>query len=375
MSAEQIDSSASAPPARELSQLLHGDDAEVPSTWRSLARSVAAAPKAAGALLALGVVLAVAFVFSGGAGPGEQFMARRHVDGGEVVLAASSGKFPYGFVTEKDCGVDFKIVNVVHNNLGNQGPGSGAEGIVYNCTESNHGKYMRNVLVKINAKSPYASTSAHKNGKHNDFGSIRVDSGKKVDLHVSIFSMQDEPLTVDFFRITFYDLDEGPHGTSQEYVLAEDEHPKSEMAKHSEVLTKHVHGDAEFLASHTGTGGDNPTNSKSLTELQEDRSVVLEYKNVHYLDTTIGSSDGHSPRNFAFALHSALACHNIKLAITTTMTTTTVTTTTVTTTTPPPAPFPWWIILAIIAILALFACCFMKRKQDALPAGYPVGSS
>jgi hypothetical protein len=288
--------------------------------------------------------------------------------GGQVVLEGASAEeesdpFPLGFVKEEHCGVDFRIQNVVHSNLGGQGPDHGEEGIVFNCTQKDNGKYIRNVLVKVNAKSEYESKSSSKNGKQNDFGSIRVDSGKKVDVRYSIWDMDEKPLTVDTFRVTFYDLDEGPHGSSREFIIADDMTPDSTRdGSSTEVKEKTVHNDQEFLASHTGNGADNPRDSQSLTQLQKDRSVVLEYKDVHYFDTTLGSSHGKSARNFAFALHSALACHEVKVAITTLAPTTTVA---------PAEPFNW--IPVLIAIALVVACCLvllclaMRKKEEASP--------
>merc|ERR1712187_421981 len=119
--------------------------------------------------------------------------------------------FPWGWTKEKVCGVDFQIKEVLHNNLGHQGPDHGEEGIVYLCAESDDGRYVRDVKVKVNARTPYHSKHAKKNGKHKDFASIVVDSGEKVDTRWSIWDLDDKPLTVSTLHISFYDLDMGPH--------------------------------------------------------------------------------------------------------------------------------------------------------------------
>jgi len=245
-----------------------------------------------------------------------------------LVRANAESKFPWGFDIEEMCGVDYKIQETMHSNLGGQGPDSGAEGIVYRTSESIDHKYIRDIIVEINAVSPYHSASAHLNGRSHDFGAIHVDAGKHVDMKVSFQNMDREPIELETFRMTFYDLDEAPHHSSQEYIIAEG-HPRTQRDHHTDVAERHVHGDIEFLATEVGTGKDNPDDSSDLTKQQKDRSVVLTYHHKKQFDLTLGSHNGHSPRAFEFALHSALSCHKEKVAKTSTTITTTVTTTTI----------------------------------------------
>jgi len=255
--------------------------------------------------------------------------------------------------------------------LGNQGPGSGAEGIKFRCSESFNAEYERDVIVEINALSPYQSKSAHFNGHANDFASIHVDAGEHVDLKVRVKTMDGEPIAPKTFRMTFYDLDEAPHHTSQEYIIAEG-HPKTLRDQHTDVNEKHVRGGLEFLATEVGTGKDNPKDSSVLTKKQQDRSVVLTYHNRKEFDVTIGSHNGHSPRAFEFALHSALSCHKEKVAKTSTTTTTVTQTTTVTTTTVDPAiaEAQQRAVAMGLGALVLLACCaclvflLLKKKKE-----------
>jgi len=218
----------------------------------------------------------------------------------------------------------------LHSNLGGQGPDSGAEGIQYRCSESMDHEYKRDIIVEVNAVSNYQSQSAHLNGKAHDFGAIHVDAGEHVDLKVSFKNMNKEPIELETFRMTFYDLDEAPQHASQEYIIAEG-NPSSLRTGNTEVLKKEEPRGIEFLATNVGTGADNPDDSSDLTETQKDRSVVLTYHHRKQLSLTLGSHEGHSPRAFEFALHSALSCRKEKVARTSTTTTTVTQTTTVTT--------------------------------------------
>jgi len=300
------------------------------------------------------------------------------------VRANAASKFPWGFDMVEECGVDYKIQEVLHNNLGNQGPGSGAEGIKFRCSESIDAEYVRDVIVEINALSPYQSKSAHLNGHANDFAAIHVDAGEHVDLKVSVKTMDGEPIAPKTFRMTFYDLDEAPHHTSQEYIIAEG-HPKTLRDQHTDVNEKHVRGGLEFLATEVGTGKDNPKDSSVLTKKQQDRSVVLTYHNRKEFDVTIGSHNGHSPRAFEFALHSALSCHKEKVAKTSTTTTTVTQTTTVTTTTVDPAiaeaqQRAFAMGLGALVLLACCACLVFlllkkKKERELADAAYFDGTS
>jgi hypothetical protein len=123
---------------------------------------------------------------------------------------------------EMQCGTDYKLQNVVHNNLCGQGPDSGDQGIVYNASETHGGKFVRYILVKLNCKSDYKSESSSSNGMHHDFGTIRMDAGDKTDFRFSFFSKDYKDLTLEIIRITFYDLDERSGQSAREYVLEQD---------------------------------------------------------------------------------------------------------------------------------------------------------
>jgi len=276
----------------------------------------------AAAAAVVGIVLVMA-----GRMPGAPSLQHSAPDG-KVGLSAESEsdaeKFPYGFSVLEECGTDYSIQNLVHSNLGGQGPNKGVEGIVYNVSETKHGVYQRNVLLKVHAKTDYSCESSHLNGMHNDFGSIRVDSGKSIATAFSFWDMQNKPITLERFRMTFFDLDSAPDGSSKEFFIADSATPEADTdGATSEVVEERVHGDQGFVAGEPGVGADNPSESTDLTQLQKDRSVFLSYKHLHSFRITLGATEGHHPRSFAFLFHNPLACDKVKVAITTTLQTTT----------------------------------------------------
>mmetsp|Transcript_18227 Transcript_18227/g.45431 ORF Transcript_18227/g.45431 Transcript_18227/m.45431 type:complete len:438 (-) Transcript_18227:82-1395(-) len=265
--------------------------------------------------------------------------------------AALVERYPLGFMVLEECGVDYTIETLMHSNFGGQGPDTGEEGIKYNVTEHMHGVYQRNLMVKVNALTDYQCSSASKNGMRDDFGSITVDSGHSVDALFSIWDFEGSPITLDTFRMTFFDIDSAPQERSKEFIIADNGDPEALTSGiTSQVIEETVHDDQGFVAGAPGTAADNPKMYQELTQAQKDKSVVLSYKDVHSFRLTMGATDGNNPRGFYFAFHSALACEKIKVAITTT-----VQTTTGTTAEPGVATGLFYSMLAGAA--ALLACC------------------
>jgi hypothetical protein len=216
-----------------------------------------------------------------------------------------------GYHFETVCGTDYKLLNVVHNNFGGKGPDSGDKGIVYNASETKDGEFVRYILVKLNALSPYESESSKSNGMYHDFGTIRIDSGDNVDVRFSFFNEEDKELTMDVIRITVYDLDEASGNTAKEYVI--EEGAKVNMTQKTDVETDDLKAGTKIEATHVGNSADNPTFSTQLTKEQMDKAVVLTYRKIHHADITMGSTTGKSTRMFAFALHSALSCRQVEV--------------------------------------------------------------
>lgn len=325
-------------------------------------------------LLAVGGVLLVAagacaMLFGGSHTASEVEAVETETPETALVGANAESEFPWGFFLVEECGVQYEVKELLHSNLGHQGPDAGAEGIQFRCAENVNRRYIRDIIVHVNAVTPYASSSAHMNGKKEDFGAIHVDAGSEVKVLVHFTDLDGKHLTLEHFHMTFYDLDEAPGHLSQEYIIATG-HPHTDRDAHTDVKEEHVHGDVEFEATEIGSGADNPESASDLTNLQRDRSVVLSYSHIKQFHVTIGAKAGHSPRAFEFSLTSALSCHKVKVAKTsTTQTTTTMTTTTTTTEGVPPDYTIPIIVASVIAGTAALAAliywllAFLKQRE------------
>lgn len=290
--------------AREWARLLApgGEDAAAQRGPRKALR-VAAVALVAAAVLVMSATLAPKSL-------------RRFASQSGVVLSeekdATEEQLKEGYHYEQHCGTDYRLRNVLHNNLGGAGPDSGKEGIVYNASENKNGDFVRNLKVKVNALTDYASESSGKNGMSDDFGTIRVDAGKSVHLKFSFFSEDDKPLTLRVFRITLYDLDAAAGHKSNEYAIGYGE-PKVDTTSDTQVKEKELKAGTKVMATEVGSGSDNPDKSTQLTESQKEKSAVMVYRDVHSVELTLGSTKGTAPRAFEFALHSALACKTVQV--------------------------------------------------------------
>mmetsp|Transcript_64509 Transcript_64509/g.162328 ORF Transcript_64509/g.162328 Transcript_64509/m.162328 type:complete len:559 (-) Transcript_64509:22-1698(-) len=215
-----------------------------------------------------------------------------------------------GYHWEWVCGdVDFRLESTVHTNLGGLGPDDGDEGIVYLVAELKDGEWTRDIKLKVNAKSSYNASTASKNGMTRDFGGIRLNSDGEVDLQFSLWDLDDSPLTLDTFHMSWYDLDHAPQGGAKEYVVAqgaERVNLTTGSIVHREDLED---GGVKLEATVYGTIADNPKSSADLTDMQKKKTAVLKYRSVHSFDMTLGIYKGQgAPRNFIFAPHDAFSC-------------------------------------------------------------------
>jgi len=239
----------------------------------------------------------------------------------QTVVQLNKQPAPHWVVT---CGVEYGIKQVVHSNLGGRGPDNGEEGIVYRVAETDLGVFKRFLLAKVNAKSHYESEISYMNGQRGDFGWVTLNSGTKLTLHISFYSLHGEPLVLERAPLTVYDLDQASHHTSRDYVIT-DSSALVETAIDAQIAGRTLRGGREiFMATAIGSSTDEPGFSEVLTEKQKRRVVALTHVDVHQFSITLGSTKGHNPRNFAFAFRDALACRKEILArITHTTTTTT----------------------------------------------------
>lgn len=199
------------------------------------------------------------------------------------------------------------LSNVVQNNLGGLGPGTGEPEIRYKNAMDVDG---RKIDVVLTAESPYKSPKPNKNGNTGDgFGRLLLWPKASTDFK---FVFQDaatgEPVAVKDVALTFYDLDEAKNSLQRETVSvcgAKEAYTTADTElEHKTTGLCH-----SFTSTTKGTGKDNPTKPDDLTRAQAARSVTYEFHSKASITFTAQlSRKGRNPRPFLFSFASPVAC-------------------------------------------------------------------
>jgi len=198
---------------------------------------------------------------------------------------------------------------VLHSNLGGQGPHTGPEGLVFAGRDAKQGRPAEQVLLVINATSPYFPGVPETVGLAGKLGTINLNGGTHVRLRFRIFDRTSvRERFIERQQLTFFDLDMAPDGETAEYVKAWGFHTAT-VTEHSE-LNKTINNDGSttFKASKVGNGADNPQDPLMLTMQQKNRAVTLEWSNVTEFALELGCSTGWHPRYFTFVARPSLWC-------------------------------------------------------------------
>lgn len=199
--------------------------------------------------------------------------------------------------------------SVLHSNLGGQGPDTGPEGLVFAGREAVQGNAIEDVLLVVNATSPYFPGEPKTVGISGKFGTININGGTHVKLKFSIFNRHTmRQQFKERQEFTFFDLDMAPRGETMEYVKAWGFHTAT-LTEHSEVImTSNNDGSATFTAGQEGNGDDGPEDPLMLTMKQKNRAVTLEWSNFTEFELELGCSSGWHSRYFTFVARPSLWC-------------------------------------------------------------------
>lgn len=208
---------------------------------------------------------------------------------------------------------DWVLSTLKHNNLGNQGPDSGIEGIRYgNVIEMND----RQVDLIVNALTPYERFSRSSNGLNGRIGKINLFHERDVDLRFSFVDAEtDAPVIMGPFTLSVFDLDEGPDGTAKETITAGG-FSSDYMMDFTSLRTADLpDGRRQYSSTTHGRGTNNPNDPFDLTEVAAAHSVSLEYPaglsefTLNYAVTKAAEKElrpDYMGRNFLFAGASSL---------------------------------------------------------------------
>ena len=208
---------------------------------------------------------------------------------------------------------DWILSTIKYNNLGNQGPDSGTEGIRYgNVIQMND----RAVDLIVNAITPYERFSKSSNGLNGRIGKINLYHERDVDLRFSFVDAEtDAPVTMGEFTLSVFDLDEGPDGTAKESIIAGGFQSDYMMDFTSLRTADLPDGRRQYSSTTHGRGTNNPDDPFDLSEVAAAHTVSLEYPaglsefTLNYAVTKAADKElrpDYMGRNFLFAGASSL---------------------------------------------------------------------
>jgi len=208
-------------------------------------------------------------------------------------------------------GMNFSTSTVSHSNLGGQGPDDGAETLVYQNIAVQNGEAV-DLVVTSSADTPYVANSALKNGLHGGlFGIINQKVNNEVILNFRFVTRNGEPVTMDPFFFTLYDIDQGMDHASRESVTVNG-FSEYRVAEETELRIEVLGDDsAIFTSSLRGGKVDNPTHPMALTNAEKERTVVLKFPETSEFSLTFSETnyaDEDQGRNLLFSGPSSMVC-------------------------------------------------------------------
>jgi len=208
-------------------------------------------------------------------------------------------------------GMNFSTSTVSHSNLGGQGPDDGAETLVYQNIAIQDGESV-DLVVTSSADTSYVPNSALKNGLHGGlFGIINQKVNNAVSLNFRFVNRNGEPVTMDPFFFTLYDIDQGMDHASRESVTVNG-FSEYRVAEETEMRIEVLGDDsATFTSSLRGGKVDNPTHPMALTNAEKERTVVLKFPETSEFSLNFSESDyadEDQGRNLLFSGPSSMVC-------------------------------------------------------------------
>jgi len=212
--------------------------------------------------------------------------------------------------------LNFTQAVISHSNLGGMGPDDGAETLVYQGLAQKDGE---SIDLTVTAASPYVPNDALKNGVHSDhFGNLNLKVNNQVNLTFRFTNSLGSPRELDPFFLTFYDIDQGMSHESRESVSVYG-FQEFKVSQDTELDIIALGDDAATFQS-TLRGGkvDNPKHPRFLTEVEEERTVVLTMGATSEFQVTLTESNYaavEQGRNFLFSGPSSSVCGREHLCI------------------------------------------------------------
>jgi len=209
-----------------------------------------------------------------------------------------------------------KFIKVLHQNLGQQGPDKGDEGLVIEAMAMIDGDSYR-VLTIINATSDYACNLNFKNGISGVLGVLYVTSGKDVSLRFSFKDgMTGKTLTIPKLALTFLGIDKAAGGGGVKSVSISDGTGYRSTGESAVIESKGV-VKGKTVTMFSGTI-ERPLNVKPedyypqdplhLTLEQKHRAVTIVYDQGQNVQVTLKVGKGVREKAFFYSTRPSIMC-------------------------------------------------------------------
>lgn len=207
---------------------------------------------------------------------------------------------------------------VLRSNLGHKGPDFGAEeGLVFEGFDREPGKNPKPIELHLNVVSDYNAFHPARidrlgfyDGPGSKFMGINLDQGTEVTLKFTVTEPgKTVPIRLDAMDLTFFDLDSHKSGNNKEFVKAGG-FTNQLTYEGTKVQIIGDPSDVTYSAPQNSTEVDNPTDPTSLTELQLQHAISLEFEGFTETTVTFGStkSAGGHQRRFDFVGRPSIKC-------------------------------------------------------------------
>jgi len=203
-----------------------------------------------------------------------------------------------------------KLSRTLHSNLGNKGPDTGDEGIVFPGVNMQPGNPNQDVLVVVNATNNDVDSAS--NGMWGKYAGISAKGGTKVHANFSLLDKNSRnPVILRELDITFFDLDR--HGEGQEVEYIRIKKPDQYFLTKPTLVeaTESDDGYVTFKATKNGNAADNPADPLLLTVEQKQKAVTVVYKDTNKFEVEMGSEgirNDPNYRGFIFVFRPSLLC-------------------------------------------------------------------
>eukprot|EP00419_Tripos_fusus_P006868 CAMPEP_0172682004 /NCGR_PEP_ID=MMETSP1074-20121228/17858_1 /TAXON_ID=2916 /ORGANISM="Ceratium fusus, Strain PA161109" /LENGTH=418 /DNA_ID=CAMNT_0013500605 /DNA_START=36 /DNA_END=1289 /DNA_ORIENTATION=- len=214
------------------------------------------------------------------------------------------------------------MANVLHKNLGRQGPDEGSEGIIYEgaavrlANSSNGGEPRpRPVMVELHAsnETPLV-TDPQLNGMVGQYARLNIQHGTRMLFRVRFLDgLTLQPKVMHSIDFTFFDLDMHVTGNEVKYVKLWG-FSSFALTRNTEVnvAVDPIDGSTTFQGTMPGTDRDRPTDPWMLSSEQKNKAVTLHFEDVADFKVELGSINKiphwGAHHNFLFVAQPSLQC-------------------------------------------------------------------